>query len=771
MNIAFDWLKDWVKTDKSAQEVSDELSVKGLEVEHLEKWSKYTADFENLVVAEVTKKWKHPNADKLNLTLVNTGTEILQVVCGAPNVAEGQKVVLAKIGCTITLSNGEQFAIKKSKIRGEESNGMLCAEDEIGLGKGHDGIILLPQDSVVGTSLSKLYDNVQTEVLEIGLTANRGDAASHLGTARDVAALYETSVEDFPKEYHVQNNAAVKVNIADLKACSSYIAIEMDIENGASPEWMQNRLKSIGIEPKNAAVDITNYILHDMGQPLHAFDAEKIGRSISVRRAAPGEELTTLEDKNIKLKPENLIIADENSPLALAGVMGGKNSAIDEHSKKIVLECAHFNAAVVRKTAKSHFISTDSSYRFERGVDAKLGLHALTKTLDLFEKYANGKVTGSFAAKGDSIPERSIEISPVYINKMAGADIPVDRIKQILLSLGFDISDNGTSWTVAVPSWRTDCLHAVDIVEEVLRIYGFDNIPMPDQLKLSMPIFTGAQKRKYENKIREYLAAQGFMEISTNSLVSAADFDPSEKEQLVEISNPLSTDMGVMRLTLQPSMLKTMAYNQNRQNNYTHFFELGNTYKKSGSDTTEDQHLLIASMGKQTHPGWEEAQRDSDSYFIKSNVQRLLDSIGKPWKEKYILLGKSSTEENKKYGLEQNVYWAQLNIAKLLSTKTKGVKVKSTPKFPSVARDLSLVVQKSNPFSQWKKVMKQAGPLLKTYHVFDIYEGKPLAAGEQSIAISFIFQHESKTLQNEEVDAIMNTLIEKFEKAGAIIRK
>ena len=771
MNIAFDWLKDWVKTDKSAQEISDELSVKGLEVEHLEKWSKYTADFENLVVAEVTKKWKHPNADKLNLTLVNTGTETLQVVCGAPNVAEGQKVVLAKIGCTITLSNGEQFAIKKSKIRGEESNGMLCAEDELGLGKGHDGILILPEDAVPGTSLSQWYTNVETEVLEIGLTANRGDAASHLGTARDVAALYETSVEDFPKEYQIQNNASVEVRIADLKACSSYVAIEMDIENGSSPEWMQDRLKSIGIEPKNVAVDITNYILHDMGQPLHAFDAEKIGTRISVRRAAAGEELITLDDKEIKLKPENLVIADENGPLALAGVMGGKHSAIDGHSKKIVLECAHFNAAVVRKTAKSHFISTDSSYRFERGVDAKLGLHALTKTLELFEKYANGKVTGSSICKGDSIPERSIEISPAYIHKMAGADIPVDRMRQILLSLGFDISNNGDSWTVAVPSWRTDCLHAVDIVEEVLRIYGFDNIPMPEQLKLSMPIFTGADKRKHENKIREYLAAQGFMEISTNSLVSDSDFDASQKEQLVEISNPLSTDMGVMRLNLQPSMLKTMAYNQNRQNSYTHFFELGNTYKKADSDTAEDQHLLIASMGKQTHPGWEEAQRDADAYFIKSNVQRLLHSIGKPWKDEYILLGSSSPEENKKHGLEQSVYWAQLNMAELLSTKTKALKVKPTPKFPSVTRDLSLVVQKSNPFSQWKKVMKQAGPLLKTYHVFDIYEGKPLATGEQSIAISFIFQHESKTLQSEEVDGIMTTLIAKFEKAGAIIRK
>ena len=771
MNIAFDWLKDWVKTDKSAQEISDELSVKGLEIEHLEKWSKYAADFDNLVVAEVVKKWKHPDADKLNLTLVDNGSETVQVVCGAPNVAEGQKVVMAKVGCTITLANGDSFKIKKSKIRGEESNGMLCAEDEIGLGKGHDGILILPEDSEVGTSLSTLYQNTETDIMEIGLTANRGDAASHLGTARDVAALYNTKVHNLPEAFVIGNKASVAVNIEDGKTCSSYAAVELEIQNGDSPEWMQNRLKSICIEPKNVAVDITNYILHDMGQPMHAFDAEKIGNAISVRRATKGEKLTTLEDKEIELKPENLIIADENGPIALAGVMGGLHSAIDNNSTIIVLECAHFNAAVVRKTAKSHFISTDSSYRFERGVDPNLGAQALSKAIGLFKEFANAKVLGSTLAKGEAIPNRIIEIGMAYIQKMCGADIPEERMKQILGSLGFEIEGSKENWKIHVPSWRTDCLYPVDIVEEVLRIYGFDNVPLPDQLKLSMPVFKGAEKRKYENKIREYLAAQGFMEISTNSLVGAKDFVEEDQKELVNISNPLSIDMGVMRLKLQPSMYKTMAYNQNRKNEFTHFFEIGNTYKMNGTDTSEEQQLLVAVMGNQTRPGWEETQKEVDQYFVKSQINRLLNAIGKPWDAKAIALGNSTAEENKMHGLEHTVYWTQINLAALLVNSTKGLKVKSIPKFPEVSRDLSLVVKKSAGFDQWKKQIKQAGPLLKAHSVFDIYEGKPLGSDERSIAISFTFSHENRTLQSEEIDEVMNKLIALFEKGGAIIRK
>lgn len=769
MNIAFHWLKDWVNINESAATVANELSVKGLEVEHLETWKKYNADFDNMVVAQVTKKWKHPDADKLSVTEINTGHETLQIVCGAPNVAEGQKVILAKVGCTISLPSGESFVIKKSKIRGQESNGMLCAEDEIGLGKGHDGILVLPPNTPIGTAVSELYQNKIDEILEIGLTANRGDAASHLGTARDVAAIFKAPLTQLPNPFVADGQAKINIDIQDKEACSQYTAVLLNIKNESSPLWIQERLQSIGIEPKNAVVDITNYILHDMGQPMHAFDASKLGNHISVRRAKSGEKLITLDKKELDLLPKNLVIANEQGPVALAGVMGGQSTAISLQSTQMVLECAHFNAAVVRKTAKSHYLNSDSSYRFERGVDPQLGPYAISKALDLLTKYASAQIIGSVQATGNKIETRTIHTSSEFISQMAGSPIASQEQKTILESLGFTIKETGNNWEVAVPSWRTDCVYEVDLVEEVLRVYGFDNIPMPQQMKLSMPVFKGAQLRVKENKIREYQAAQGFMEISTNSLVSIEDFE--DKNELVHITNPLSSDMGVMRLSLLPSMLKTMSYNQNRSNSFTHFFEIGKSYRLDGENTQENKELIIAAMGNQTRLGWEKKDIETNFYFIKSHVQRILQSQKLKWDDKHIQISETTAEQNKKFGLDKNVHYAILKLDELFKQKTKDLKVKSIPKFPRVSRDLSLVVNKNIAYSTWKKIISQANPLLLAHTVFDIYEGKPLADTEKSIAITFEFGHDSRTLQGTEIDAIMNKLMDDFEKAGAVIRK
>ena len=827
MNISFAWLCDILQKELSAQEVAERLSVSGLEVEHTEIWESLPWALQGFVIGEVLTCAPHPDADRLSLTTVNIGQgEPLSIVCGAPNVAAGQKVVVATVGTIVSMPGKESFEIKKSKIRGAVSEGMICAEDEMGVGSSHDGILVLPSNVTVGTPAADYFGVVRDTVFEIGLTANRGDAASHLGVARDVAALFglplptlsdfsfptvgsnitpiqsSSSSEipntgaseasgDFPQENSTEVSGSstgntengmlsafsdfprkeirgVRIDAADFS--DQYIGVSLSgVQVADSPEWLQHRLRAIGIAPKNNVVDATNYVLHYSGQPVHAFDAARLSGSVAVRFASAGERLALLDGREIELSESDLVIADASGPQALAGIMGGSRSAVSTETTDIFLEIAHFHAGTVRKSAKRHVLNTDASFRFERGID-RLGMLEVARFLSaLIVKIAGATVLGYEDAESKPYTAKYIDIQVDKLNAFAGFEYPATKVKDILGALGFSVSGED-SLTLAVPSWRNDVSREVDVYEEIMRIYGYDAIPMDGKMQISLGNFQGIQKKFREDTIREFCINSGFYEAQNNSLVSA-DWYAAEAP-LVRLSNPLSSDMGVMRLSLVPGLLQSVAYNQNRQAKSVRLFELGRTYEKTDAGYKETPVLTLVAWGDADVESWESAKRGVDYFDMKRWITALLQRLDSGLSIDDTGIHAVSKAWLKKAEVKGIVVAVEIPLKKLLKAGRKSVKYEAVSKFFGMRRDLSLVVDQNTPFASLQQLVKQHKiKYLSDVRVFDVFEGAPLEAGKKAISLSFHFNRGDSTMLDADADKSMLKLMEVFESNGALIRR
>jgi phenylalanyl-tRNA synthetase beta chain len=799
MKISYSWLKQFVNTDKSIDEISQILTAIGLEVESVEKVQAIPGGLEGLVIGHVKECVQHPNADRLRITKVDVGAaEEIQVVCGAANIAAGQKVIVATIGTTVYPSAGEPFKINKSKIRGEVSEGMICAEDEIGLGASHEGIMVLDESAKVGT-LAKEYFNVSDDYLfEIGLTPNRADAASHLGVARDLAAYLRTNVTmpDVSKFKTDNNSRSIPVAIQDSQACLRYSSLTISgVEVKESPDWLKNKLKVIGIRPINNIVDITNYVLHDLGQPLHAFDADKItGNSVIVKCCDEGTVFKTLDEVERKLSADDLMICNADSPMCIAGVFGGFESGVSASTTTIFLESAYFNAVSVRKTSKRHGLKTDASFRFERGTDPEMTVLALKRAALLIKEIAGGEISSDISDIYPA-PVTPFEVSVSYqnINRLIGETIPTETIRETIEALGISIthkSENGL--VLEVPSFKVDVTREVDIIEEVLRIYGYNNIAIPSQIRASLNNSVKPDKETVQNQIADLLSANGFSEILSNSLTkSSYDLNP---ETAVRILNPLSNDLDTMRQTLLYSGLEAIAYNQNRRNADLKLYEFGKVYSTSDAGYAENFRLSVFMSGRNFSQQWNHANSQVTFYNLKAavdavikrlNVSGLLEAAfesdyfqqGHQYKKgenTLVSFGLVSNGMLKKLDIDKEVFFADFNWDLVLKSIRKNkITFKDVPKMPSVRRDLSLLINKDVTFKELETLaLKSEKNLLKEVNVFDVYEGEKLAQNKKSYALSFLLQDEEKTLTDKQIDSVMSKLISIFEKElGAEVRK
>ncbi len=801
MKISYNWLKQFIKIDWEAEKTGELLTDLGLEVEGIEKVESIKGSLAGVVVGEVLTCEKHPNADKLSVTTVNVGGEIpIQVVCGAPNVAAGLKVPVAVVGTVLYDEKGEGFKIKKGKIRGEESYGMICAEDELGLGKGHDGIMVLDADLVPGTPVAEVFKIEIDEVFEIGLTPNRADAMSHLGVARDLRAglmqqeikkeLISPSVSDF----HIYERVLkfdLQVKDFDLAPKYGGIAIK-DIKVEASPEWLQNRLKAIGVKPLNNVVDITNYVLHELGQPLHAYDANKIaGNKVIVTTLEAGTKFTTLDGVARELSNEDLMVCDaDETPLCIAGVLGGLESGVTEQTTSIFLEAAYFNPVSVRKTAKRHGLNTDASFRFERGIDPNNTKYALIRAALLIEEIAGGKAVSDVdVVYPNKIEDFEVFMSYENVTRVIGQELPKDTIKNILASLEIKInSETEGGLGLVVPAYRVDVQREADIVEEILRVYGYNNIEFSHKLNTSIEPsrFDGV---KTENVVAEQLRVQGFNETMANSLTKASYIDLSENlnaENNVEMLNPLSSDLAVMRQSLLFSGLESVAYNINRKNNDIKFYEFGKTYHKFNEKYDEQKHLTLFVSGNRDKETWNAPKQNTDFYYIKGIVTNVLERLGHTkvkitptkndvfsegvtlslGKMKLVDVGIVSPKILKEFGIKQEVFYADFNWDTVLKvSQNNKLKVAALPKYPSVKRDLALLLNKEVAFKDlYNAAFQSEKKLLKEVDLFDVYEGDKLPEGKKSYALSFVLQDENKTLEDKQIEKIMTKLQNSFEK-------
>ena len=808
MKISYNWLKQFLQTDWEAVKTGELLTDLGLEVEGIETKESIKGSLKGIVVGKVLTCVQHPNADRLKVTTVDLGSgEPVQIVCGAPNVAAGQKVPVATIGTTLYDEKGEGFKIKKGKIRGEESHGMICAEDELGLGKSHDGILVLDEVLEAGTPAAEVFNIEIDEIFEIGLTPNRSDAMSHFGVARDLRAglmqqdinleLISPSVSDF----HVdERTLRFDVEVENKEQAPRYCGITItDVTVQDSPEWIQNRLKAIGLTPKNNIVDITNYVLHELGQPLHAFDAQKIkGNKILVKTLEEGTKFTTLDDVERTLSAEDIMICDADSnPLCIAGVFGGSKSGVTEHTTSIFLESAYFNPVSVRKTAKRHALNTDASFRFERGIDINMTEYALKRAALLIEEYAGGKMGSDVS---DFYPEK-IEDYQVFLSyenayRLIGQEIPKETIKKILASLEIKInSETEGGLGLTIPSYRTDVQREADIIEEILRVYGYNNIEFSHKLNTSIS-FDSNKDTKIENVVADQLTSLGFNETMANSLTKPEYATLSEninEEANVEMLNPLSNDLKVMRQSLLFSGLESVSYNINRKNNSLKFYEFGKTYHKYNEKYQEDKHLTLFVTGNRASDSWSVANKTSDFFYLKGIITNVLSRLGidklktTPTKQDVfsegiiLSLGKMKLVEFgvvkrgllKEFGIKQEVLFADFNWDTILKlTGNKKVKVSDLPKFPAVKRDLALLLDTKTEFKEiYNLAFQSEKNLLKEVDLFDVYEGDKLPEGKKSYAVSFLIQDETKTLADKQIDKIMQKLQQTFEKnLNAVLR-
>lgn len=808
MKISYNWLQQFLQTDWEAEKTGELLTDLGLEVEGIEIVESIKGSLKGVVVGEVITCEKHANADKLKVTTVDLGNGTpVQIVCGAPNVAAGQKVPVATVGTMLYDDKGEGFKIKKGKIRGEESHGMICAEDELGLGQSHDGIMVLDESLVPGTPCSEVF-NIETDhVFEIGLTPNRADAMSHYGVARDLRAgliqqgtsieLISPSVSDF----HVDERThKIDIEVEDKDLAPRYCGITItDVEVKESPEWIQNRLKAIGLTPKNNIVDITNYVLHELGQPLHAFDASKIrGGKVVVKTLEEGTKFTTLDDVERELSSEDIMICDaDDNPLCIGGVFGGAKSGVTEHTTSIFLESAYFNPVSVRKTAKRHGLNTDASFRFERGIDVNTTKYALKRAALLIEEYAGGKMSSDIL---DFYPVK-LEDFEVFLSfenayKLIGQEIPKETIKKILASLDIKINSvTEAGLGLVVPSYRVDVQREADIIEEILRVYGYNNVEFSHKLNTSIS-FDSDKNVKIENIVADQLTSLGFNETMANSLTKPDYIELSDNLNAdfnVEMLNPLSNDLKVMRQSLLFSGLESVAYNINRKNNSLKFYEFGKTYHKYESGYQEDKHLTLFVTGNKTQDSWKVATQTSDFFYVKGIVTALLSRLGidklkttptksdvfsegitlSLGKTKLVELGVVKRAILKEFSIKQEVLFADFNWQNILDlVGKKKIKVADLPKFPAVKRDLALLLDNKVEFKEiYNLAFQSERKLLKEVDLFDVYEGDKLPEGKKSYAVSFVLQDENKTLADKQIDKIMQKLQQTFEKnLDAVLR-
>ena len=820
MNISYNWLKEYVDFTLTPDEVAAALTSIGLETGSVEEVQTIKGGLEGIVIGEVLTCEPHPNSDHMHVTTVNLGQdEPVQIVCGAANVAAGQKVVVATLG-TKLYDGDECFTIKKSKLRGVESNGMICAEDEIGLGTSHEGIIVLPADAVPGT-LAKDYYNIKSDyVLEVDITPNRADACSHYGVARDLYAYllqngYETSLRRPSDEaFVVENNELpIAIEVKSPEACPRYAGVTIKgVTVKESPEWLKDKLNTIGLRPINNIVDITNYILHAYGQPLHCFDADKVkGGKVVVQTLAEGTPFVTLDGVERKLSDKDLMICNAEEPMCLAGVFGGLDSGTTEETKNVFIESAYFNPTSIRKSARRHGLNTDASFRFERGIDPNITIYALKQAALLVKELAGGTVSMDIVDVYPSpIANFGVELKYDYVNSLIGKEIPAEIVKSIVTSLEMKIeNETAEGITLSIPPYRVDVQRPCDVVEDILRIYGYNNVEIPLALKSSL---TTKNKEDRSHRLQQLVAEQlvgcGFNEILNNSLTKAAYYDGNETfrpENLVNLMNPLSNDLNVMRQTLLFGGLESIAHNANRKSADLRFFEYGNCYyynkeKKDAEKVlacySEDYHLGLWVTGKRVSGSWAHADEDSSVYELKAYVENIFARLGLNMRNIVVgnltdgiysaalsyntrggkllaTVGIVSKKLTKAFDIDNEVYYADINWKNVLQA-IKSVKVSYTElsKFPSVKRDLALLLDKSVQFADIERIAYECErKLLKAVELFDVYEGKNLEPGKKSYAISFILQDEEKTLNDKQIDKIMSKLIASYEKQlGAKLR-
>ena len=819
MNISYNWLKNYININQTAEETGKILTSIGLEVGGIEEVQTVKGGLEGLVIGEVLTCAAHENSDHLHVTTVNTGSsEPLQIVCGAPNVAAGQKVVVATIG-TKLYAGDESFTIKRSKIRGVESCGMICAEDEIGIGTSHDGIIVLPEDAPVGMQAKDYYGIKNDFLIEVDITPNRIDAASHYGVARDMAAYFAIKNAEIklnkPKveTFKVQNtNLTIPVIVENTEACPRYSAVTIsNVKVSESPAWLKDALSTIGLRPINNVVDITNFVLHEMGQPLHAFDADKIqGKQVRVRTMPEGTPFTTLDGIERKLNAADLMICDEEKPMCIGGVFGGQDSGVTEQTTNIFLESAYFNPVSIRKTARRHGLNTDASFRFERGCDPANTIYILKRCALLIQEVAGGEISSEIVdIYPNEIKPFDVEVSVQKINSLIGKAIGRENIEKILQALEMKIiRSDAEGFSLQVPSYRVDVQRDVDVIEDILRIYGYNNVEIGDTLKSTLSYSSRPNSFELQNLIAEQLTAQGFNEIMNNSLTKGAYYEGLSSfpaKQSVKILNPLSSDLNVMRQSLLFGGLESIAYNINRKHADLKLYEFGNCYqhnaenKKEGETLaaySEDFHLGIWITGQQHASSWAIADHKSSFYELKAYVDNILRRMGVSSEKLNIIehkddlfsdaliiqtnggkqlavLGIVHPKIRKTTDIDQEIYFADLQWNNLLKEiKKHKVQFAEIPRYPEVKRDLALLLDKDISFAQIEKIAYESErKILKKVNLFDVYEGKNLDAGKKSYAVSFILQDETKTLTDTQIDAIMKKLQNNFEtKLGARLR-
>ncbi len=809
MNISYKWLKDYVDFDLTPQQVCDALTSTGLEVDALEEVQSIKGGLKGLYVGQVLTCEAHPNSDHLHVTTVDLGKgEPSQIVCGAPNVAAGQKVIVADLGCVL-YDGDKEFVIKKSKLRGVESCGMICAEDEIGIGTSHAGIIVLPEDAPVGQPAAEYYHLESDWLIEVDITANRADALSHWGVARDLYAwlkqngyettLHRPSVDGFSVDNH---DLPIDVAIENTEACRRYACVSITgCEVKESPEWLKTRLTTVGLRPINIIVDITNYIMFAYGQPLHTFDADMVtGHKIVVKTMPEGTPFQTLDGVEHKLSDRDLAICNTEDAMCIAGVFGGKGSGTYETTKNVVLESAYFHPTWIRKSARRHGLSTDASFRFERGIDPNGVIYALKQAAIMCRELAGGKVSMEIRDEYPSpIENPKVELDFNYAKSLIGKEIPVDTIKNICTSLEMRIlSETAEGMVVEVPAYRVDVQRPCDVVEDILRIYGYNNVEIPTQLKSSL-VIKGDEDRKHKlaNLVSEQLVGEGFNEILNNSLSKSSWYDDNQNT-LVHIMNPLSSDLNVMRQTLLYGGMESIAHNANRKNANLRFFEFGNVYyfspeKQNDDDPMqaykEQNHLGLWVTGRRVEGSWAHQNEDSSFFELSAYVENVFRRIGlKPGmtvrkKSENPVFSAGITIENrggkvlcemgvltkklqKKFGIDNTVYYAEMNWTQLMKvTKKNEITFTEVPKFPAVSRDLALLVDNAVEFAQIEQIARQTEKkLLKRVELFDVYEGEKLPAGKKSYAVNFILQDEEKTMGDKQIDAIMQKLIANLKK-------
>lgn len=814
MKISYNWLKDYLDIELTPDALSELLTDCGLEVEGLEKWQSVKGGMEGIVIGEVKTCTKHPDADRLSITTVDIGGSIVPIVCGAPNVSAGQKVVVATVG-TRLYTNDDSFEIKKAKLRGQPSEGMICAEDEIGMGDGHDGIMVLPENTEVGLPAANYFNIEDDYVFEIGLTPNRTDAMSHIGVARDIKAVLDS--RDFFTENATERSLIIpEVNsfavdnteldipiiVENVEACPRYSGVTLNgIEVKESPGWLKNRLNAIGLRPINNIVDITNYVLHETGQPLHAFDAEKIvDNKVIVKKMAEGSKFTTLDEIERELSVNDLMICNGKDGMCIGGVFGGIASGVSEKTTSIFLESAYFDPVHIRRSSKLHDLQTDASFRFERGVDPEMTIYALKRASLLIKEIAGGTVSSEIH---DIYPKKfekiNILLSWKNIDRLIGKSIGNDAIVNILKALEFNIlSRDDQGLKVSVPMYRVDVTREADVIEEILRIYGYNNVEIHSKLLSSISPARKPDPEKIRATLSEYLCSNGFNEIMNNSLTNTEYFENPEfnKNETIQILNPLSRDLNAMRQSLLFGGLESVLHNQNRKMDDLKLFEFGNVYKNNPNAEKDDQvtkkylenfHLGLFITGKKDPESWYTEDKSADLYELKSICQNLVTKAGlsvqklefseevdsyydeeihyKSGNKTVMKIGAVSTKILKRFDIKQVVYFAEINMDVVIKMAAKHkISFSEIPRFPEVRRDLALLLDSGIRYSEIEKIAYATEKkLLKHVNLFDVYEGKNIGVGKKSYAVSFILQDEDKTLTDKVIEKVMRKLIQAYQ--------